>query len=105
MTNEEKKLLHRLNKGMSDGFVGESRHTSGGSSIWMIIKNGIPKRLKQGPSRKLFNGKENESVEGVLHILKEWVTDEDKLQFLREFGWLTKDANVLAYSAKFKTMK
>lgn len=50
---------------------------------------------------KLFNGKENECFEGVLHTLQEWVTDEQKLEFLRKFGWLMKDKAVKAYSAKF----
>lgn len=58
--------------------------------------------FKQGPSRRIFNGKENETVEGVLHTLQTWATDEDKLEFLKKFGWLIKDAAVQAYSAKFK---
>ena len=105
MTNEEKKLLSKLNKGLLDGIVGNNLSTTGGSTIWMSIKNGVPKQFKQGPSKRFFNGKENEIIEGVLHTLKEWATDGDKLQFLRKFGWLMKDADVLAYSAKFKPKK
>ena len=105
MTNEEKRLLSKLSKGLLDGVVGDDLLTDGGSAVWMSIKNGIPKQFKQGPSKKFFNGKENEIVGGVLHTLKEWVTDEDKLQFLRKFGWLMKDNDVLAYSAKFKPKK
>lgn len=105
MTNEEKKLLSKLREGLLDGSVGNSSSTTGGSTIWMSIKNGVPKEFKQGPSKRFFNGKENETIEGVLHTLKEWATDEDKLQFLRKFGWLMKDTDVLAYSAKFKPKK
>ena len=47
--------------------------------------------LKQGPTRKFFNGKENEKIPGILHTLQEWSTDEQKLEFLRKFGWLMKD--------------
>lgn len=61
--------------------------------------------FKQGPGSKFFNGKENEHIEGVLHTLQEWVTDEQKLEFLRKFGWLMKDEAVKAYSAKFKPGK
>ena len=38
----------------------------------------------------------------MLHTLQEWVTDEQKLEFLRKFGWLMKDEAVRVYSAKFK---
>ena len=70
-----------------------------------IIKNGIPVRFKQGPGGKFFNGKENERYEGVLHTLAKWMTDEERLDFLRKFGWLIHDAAVNAYSAKFKPKK
>lgn len=105
ITSEEKNLLSKLAKGLLDGFVGNDLHTTGGSTIWMAIKNGVPKQLKQGPSKRIFNGKENEIIEGVLHTLREWSTDEDKLQFLQKFGWLMKDPDVIAYSAKFKPKK
>lgn len=105
ISKEEKKLLSKLSKGLLDGFVGNDLHTTGGSTVWTVIKNGVPVRLKQGPSKRIFNGKENEVVDGVLHTLQEWVTDEEKLQFLQKFGWLMKDSDVLAYSAKFKPKK
>lgn len=102
MTKEEKNLLKKLASGALDGFVGNDLTTSGGSTIWKTIKNGVPVMFKQGPSKRLFNGKENERIEGVLHTLQEWITDEDKLEFLQKFGWLMNDSDVKAYSAKFK---
>jgi hypothetical protein len=102
MTNEEKNLLKRLASGALDGFVGDDLTTSGGSTVWKAIKNGVPAMLKQGPGSKFFNGKENERIEGVLHTLQEWATDEQKLEFLRKFGWLMRDEAVKVYSAKFK---
>lgn len=105
MRNEEEKLLKRLSAGALDGFVGDEIFTTGGSMIWKTIKNGIPVMFKQGSGGKLFNGKENERIEGVLHTLQEWVTDEQKLEFLRKFGFLMKDTAVKAYSAKFKQKK
>lgn len=104
-TNEEKNLLKRLASGVLDGFVGEDLTTAGGSTVWKTIKNGIPTMFKQGPGGKFFNGKENERFEGVLHTLQEWVTDKQKLEFLRKFGWLMNDEAVKAYSAKFKPKK
>lgn len=105
MTNEEKELLRRLASGALDGIVGNDLTTSGGSSVWKAIKNGIPAMFKQGPGGKFFNGKENERYSGVLHTLQEWITDEQKLEFLRKFGWLMKDEAVRSYSAKFKPKK
>ena len=104
MTKEEKELLEKLKSGALDGFVGDDLIT-GKSTVWKAIKNGVPAMLKQGPSKRIFNGKENERIDGVLHTLQEWVTDEEKLEFLRKFGWLMKDAAVRAYSAKFKPKK
>ena len=105
MTNEEKSLLDKMASGVLDGLVGDDVTTSGGSTVWMEIKNGVPAKLKQGPSRRFFNGKENERIAGVCHILQEWITDEQKLDFLRKFGWLMKDEAIKVYSAKFKPSK
>lgn len=71
--------------GALDGFVGDDLTTYGGSSVWKVIKDGVPVMFKQGPDSRFFNGKENEHIEGVLHTLQEWVTDEQKLEFLRKF--------------------
>lgn len=101
-TNEEKVLLERMSSGAFDGQVGSDFFTDGGSVVWTAIKNGIPQRFKQGPSKRFFNGKENEIIAGVLHTLQTWKTDEEKIHFLRKFGFLIKDAAVCAYSAKFK---
>lgn len=105
MTNEEKNLLDKLASGALDGIVGDILTTSGGSSVWKTIKNGIPVMLKKGPGGKFFNGKENVRYSGVLHQLEEWITDEQKLEFLKKFGWLMKDTDVKAFSAKFKPSK
>ncbi|MCQ9209415.1 hypothetical protein [Granulicatella seriolae] len=104
-SKEEKSLLAKLASGALDGMVGDDLTTSGGSSVWTSIKNGIPTRYKQGPGGKFFNGKENERYEGKLHTLEEWSTDDEKLAFLKKFGWLTKDDDVKKYSAKFKPKK
>ena len=104
-TKEEKNLLAKLSSGELDGLVGDDFTTTGGSTIWMQIKNGNPFKYKQGLGGKFFNGKENERYEGVLHTLEEWKTDEQKLGFLQRFGWLMNDPEVKDYSAKFKPKK
>ena len=104
MTEEEKRLLIKLASGALDGCVGNDLQ-SGESTVWKAITNGIPAMFKQGPSSRFFNGKENERINGVLHTLQEWITDEDKLMFLRKYGWLMKDTDVKLYSAKFKPKK
>ena len=58
--------------------------------------------FKEGPGGKYFDNKENVHFDGVIHTLQKWVTDEQKLAFLQKFGWLMKDSDVKAYSAKFK---
>lgn len=56
MTSEERELLKRMDAGELDGMVGDMFQTDGGSTVWTIIKNGIPVRFKQGPGGKFFNG-------------------------------------------------
>ena len=58
MTSEERELLKRMDAGELDGMVGDMFQTDGGSTVWTIIKNGIPVRFKQGPGGKFFNGKD-----------------------------------------------
>lgn len=104
-TDEEKNLLQKLASGLLDGIVGGHLETSGGSTVWKEIKDGLPMQFKQGPGGKFFDGKENERYDGVLHILDKWKTDDEKLAFLQKFGWLMKDEDVKNYSAKFKPKK
>ncbi|MBO5630090.1 MAG: hypothetical protein J5965_13575 [Aeriscardovia sp.] len=104
-TKEEKGLLAKLLSGALDGQVGDDLTTSGGSTVWTTIKDGKPARYKEGPTKKFFNGKENERIPGVKHTLEEWKTDDEKLSFLQKFGWLMKDEDARAYSSKFKPKK
>ncbi len=105
MTNEEERLIQKVTSGALDGIVGNSVTTTGGSMVWKVIKNGIPMMLKEGPGGRFFNGKENESYDGVRHVLEKWNTSEKILSFLQKFGWLIDDPDVKQYSAKFKPKK
>ena len=104
-SDEEKKILQKLASGLLDGVVGNSIETSGGSTVWKEIKDGLPMQYKQGPGGKFFDNRENVRFEGKLNILDKWKTDNEKLSFLQKFGWLMKDEDVKNYSSKFKPKK
>lgn len=104
-SREEKGLLEMLASGVLDGLVGDELITSGKSTVWTEIRDGVPTRYKKGPGGKIFNGKENERYEGVLHTLQTWKTDDEKLGFLQKFGWLIGNDDVRSYSARFKPGK
>lgn len=101
-TKEEIVLLEKLSAGKLDGDVGKVYYTTGGSSIWTEIRNGIPVRYKEGPGGKYFDGKETVRYEGRVHILEKWETDDEKIAFLQKYGWLIEDEDAMKYSAKFK---
>lgn len=48
MTNDERNLLKRMASGALDGSVGDDLTTSCGSSVWKVIKDGVPAMFKQG---------------------------------------------------------
>lgn len=102
MSNEEIYLLEKLSAGELDGLVGEILYTSGGSSVFTRIENGIPRRWKVGPETWFFNGKENERIPGVEHLRESWETPERQLEFFQRFGWLLEDETARAYSKKYK---
>lgn len=104
-SKQEKGLLAKLKKGLLDGQVGNDLITSGGSTVWTEIRDGKATRIKQGPTKRFFNGKENERIPGKVHIQEEWDTEEKMIGFLRKFGWLIKDKDAQDYSAKFKPKK
>lgn len=104
-TNEEQKIIAKVLSGIVDGQVGKDFFTDGGSTVWTMIQNGRITRYKQGPGKRFFNGKENEFIEGTLHVLQEWITEDEILSFIQKFGFLMDDLDIKAYSAKFKPRK
>ena len=105
-TREEQNLLARLASGALDGMVGDEREYRGYKSVYCgkYIKDGIPVSYRQGESERFFNGRENERVP-VKREEERYETDEQKLEFLQRYGWLTDDEEVRSYSAKFKPKK
>lgn len=106
ITKEEKNLLLKLASGILDGMVGDERVYRGYRNVYCgkYIKDGVPVSYREGESSRFFNGKENERIPGKREE-ERYVTDEQKLNFLQRYGWLTDDDDVKAYSAKFKPKK
>ena len=105
-TNEEKKLLAKLAEGQFDGPVGKERITQGYRNLWcgMYILNGEPVSYREGEPSRFFNGHEIETIPGK-RTEEHFKTDDEKLGFLKKFGWLIDDDDARAYSAKFKPVK
>ena len=105
ITNEEKNLLAKLASGALDGVVGEETPCAEykGTYCGKYIQDGEPVEYWQvKPSRPIdkgigrFDCKRSQKV---------YNTDEYKLEFLREYGWLMKDNDARQYSAKFRSEK
>ena len=89
----EVQLLERLNEGLLDGLIG-SGFNKGTLTSQALIKDGRPMLVKylteKGP------------VEEAMIIEKEFLTDEGKLWFLRNYGWKMEDVRAQLYSRMFK---
>ena len=100
MTDEERNLLEKMKEGKLDGLVGD-RSEKNGVWAWKIIEKGEPIAYRQGKSSKFFDGKENVRVKGKISETH-YDTDEKKLGFIQQYGFLMKDKDAREYSAKFK---
>lgn len=65
-SNEEKRLLTKLESGILDGMVGDEKVYHGYKDVYCgkYIKNGEPVSYREGESTRFFNGKENERIPG-----------------------------------------
>ena len=105
-SNEETRLLTKLESGILDGMVGDEKVYHGYKYVYCgkYIKNGEPVSYREGEATRFFNGKENERIPGKRNE-ERYDTDDRKLEFLQRYGWLIDDPEVRAYSAKFKSKK
>ena len=69
-TEEERMLLELMSSGALDGFVGDDLTTSGGSTVWMQIKNGIPAQYKEGPGGKFLMGRRISDIQANVMFCK-----------------------------------
>ena len=105
-TRKENNLLRGMKAGKLDGLIGDTFYPRDSkSTFWSEVKNGVPTRFKRGPDRKYFDGKENIRKQGVLRSTKKWKTDDEKLDFMKKYGWLSSDKKAKAYSKQFKPKK
>ncbi len=96
---EEKKLLEKLALGSLDGMVGDEREYREYHSVYCgkIIQGGIPISYRQEKPTGEYEAGRDERLEEVFD------TEEQKLEFLRRYGWLMEDPDVRAYSARYKS--
>ena len=100
---EELILLERLKSRELDGRVGDTYHDNGyGSSLCFEINHGVPVQVQLGPGGKFFNNEENEHWSSEPKIVHRYLSDDEKILFLRRYGWLMNDSAVKDYSAKYK---
>ena len=106
ITNEERNLLAKLASGELDGMVGEESvcHNYKNAYCGKFIKDGKPVSYTQTEFPRFIGSKENEHIPGK-RSEKHYNTDEYKLEFLREYGWLMDDEDARKYSARFKSGK
>lgn len=105
ITNEEKNLLAKLASGALDGVVGEETPCAEykGTYCGKFIQDGEPVEYCQAkPSRPIDKGIGRFDCK---RSQKAYNTDECKLEFLREYGWLMDDEDARQYSARFKSGK
>lgn len=95
-TKEERILLKRLAAGEFDGRIGDDLDT-----YYKYIKDGIPVEVWEGKTQRFFDNRTTERFPGKIKKLF-YKTDEEKLEFLRKFGFLINDPQVRKYSQKFK---
>ena len=105
-TKEERNLLAKLAEGLFDGAVGNEKVYHGYKDVTCgkYIKDGEPVSYREGESTRFFNGRGNETIPGK-RTEEHFKTDDEKLGFLKKFGWLINDDDARAYSAKFKPVK
>lgn len=100
-TDFEKHLLERLTKGELDGPVGTPCTNQYGSSIWYGIEDGTIKKFKQGPTKRVFDGKETEKIIPDWKVDQKLKSEDEQLNFLRRSGRYMKDPEVQAYSDQY----
>lgn len=102
----ENVILEKLHKGLLDGVVGNDFVTGGRAKVTYrkIIEDGVPMILRFGADRKYFDNRENVRIAGKI-TSEVFNTSQEKLYFLRKYGWLMEDSDVIAYSALYKPKK
>lgn len=89
----ERTVLQRLNDGLLDGIVGKEC-TLGKTTTRIFIENGRP-CISKYPANTV-------PARDTLVIEKEFETEEGKLWFIRNHGWVMDDVYACLYSYMFR---
>ncbi len=100
--DEDLVVLEKIKSGVLDGVIGRILTTSGGSSIWTELKEGVITRIKVGPGGKFFDNRETTSYPGKRTVLGQWASDEELIEFAKQFGGFFKDSVLQKYYEKHK---
>ena len=96
-TVRENELLDRMAAGELDGIVGAPLVTIKGEIFRLVIQSGIPTRYYEQPTIMILTEGKVERFLGTIEKINTWRTDDEKIQFLREYGDQINDAAVKEY--------
>ena len=88
-TLQEKLLLKKLTSGAFDGKVGSVQGKRSGARLHITIADGIPSICMA-----------RSSDPGAESTIRQWLTDDEKLTFLKKYGWKINHRLAISYSAK-----
>ena len=97
ITEEEQRLLDRLEAGEFDGQVGDEFEASNGYTYRTVIEKGIPRRYRRKDGC-YYSDRYDEMRAYNETMRKEWLSDPEKLAFLAKFGFLINDEDVKKYN-------
>ena len=101
-TIEEDDLLNRLAAWEFDGLVGKEQPSIGCLTEWIAIIHGIPVKYREAPAEKQYQSGKIICQPGKLVKEKEWITEEEKLDFLGECGHMINDSAVRKYALRMQ---
>ena len=96
-SDEERKLLDKLESGELDGPVGDEFIGANGNTSRMVIEHGVPRRYRRKAG--CYYSEHYDEMRAYDETLKkEWPTDCEKLAFLAKYGFLFDDEDVRRYN-------
>lgn len=96
-TETERHLLERLDVGAFDCQCICYFESDYGATFTWAIENGIPTEYKTPRSVRVFDGKENETINKKSIIYRKCLTDDSKLEFFQRYGRDMHDDEAIDY--------
>ena len=85
-TVQENELLNMLAAGEMDGFFSPKLFLKDGACFWVMIDKGLPALYLEKPTKKAVEDGHVVLTPGISIRIKEWKTEEEKLDFLKNNG-------------------